>query len=164
MGQSIPRTGILSKIAEAAPPDSAAIQVHTIIGSCRGWAGGAKYPTALVVISCRTLTRPAPQTALSDGCGKGQNGRPETQLAPLAQPICLTNTVADKGTAEPSVMPPASREPPRNCHESVGYRNPHYIFVRQPGRRRCETLRSANRRRIGASVPLEMSAGTQPVR
>jgi hypothetical protein len=29
---------------------------------------------------------------------------------PLAQLIRLTNTVADNGMAEPSVMPPASRE------------------------------------------------------
>jgi hypothetical protein len=79
--------------------------------------------------------------------------RAALNAAPLAQPIYLTNTVADRGTAEPSVMPPASREPPRNCHESVRYRNSHYIFVRQPGRRRCETLRSANRRRIGLASP-----------
>jgi hypothetical protein len=59
--------------------------------------------------------------------------RAALNAAPLAQPIYLTNTVADRGTAEPSVMPPASREPPRNCHESVRYRNSHYIFVRQLG-------------------------------
>ena len=56
-----------------------------------------------VAAGCKSAYRTTCQTDVMDVR--------KTELAPLAQLIRLTNTSVDIGTAAPSNMPPASREP-----------------------------------------------------